>query len=137
MIYELLSLFLSSLISATLLPGGSEVLLIYFVSQSPEHSLLYFIAATSGNTLGSIISYLMGYYFYWGRAKTQSKNPKAWALSQKYGVWTLLLSWLPIVGDFFPLAAGWLKLPLWSSSLLIFIGKAGRYGVVIWLTLAM
>lgn len=133
MTYEPVSLFVSSLISATLLPGGSEVLLLYFTSQSPEHSFFYFIAATSGNTLGSIISYLMGYYFYWGRDKTQSKYPKAWRLSQKYGVWTLLLSWLPIIGDFFPLAAGWLKLPLWSVSLLIFIGKGLRYGILIWL----
>lgn len=135
MIYDLLTLFLSSFISATLLPGGSEVLLLYFTSQSPEHSWFYFMTATLGNTLGSIVSYLMGYYFYWGRDKAQLKNQKAWALSQKYGVWALLLSWLPIIGDFFPLAAGWLKLPLWSSSLLIFIGKAVRYGVIVWLVI--
>lgn len=133
MTYELISLFFSSLISATLLPGGSEVLLIYFASQTPESAMWYFIAATLGNSLGSIISYLMGYYFYWGRNKAQAKNPKVWAFSQKYGIWTLLLSWLPIVGDFFPLAAGWLKLPLWSSALLILIGKAARYAFVLWL----
>ncbi|MFT7054344.1 MAG: membrane protein YqaA with SNARE-associated domain, partial [Psychromonas sp.] len=56
---------------------------------------------------------------------------------QKHGLWALLLSWLPVVGDFIPLAAGWLKLPVLRSILLITLGKALRYAVIIFATLSL
>jgi len=133
---ELAILFFSSLISATLFPGGSELLLIYYVKNDPSLSLSYFIAVTIGNSLGALITYFMGYFFYWGRDKAQSKHQKAWSFCQKHGAWALLLSWLPVVGDLLPLTAGWLKLAIIKSSLFIITGKAIRYLLVISATLS-
>jgi membrane protein YqaA with SNARE-associated domain len=132
---ELTILFFSSLVSATLFPGGSELLLIYYVKNDPTLSWSYFMAVTIGNSLGALITYFMGYFLYWGRDKAQSKHQKSWLFCQKYGVWALLLSWLPVVGDLLPLTAGWLKLSIIRSSLFIIMGKAIRYYLVINATL--
>ncbi len=112
-------------------------MLIYYVKNSPDNVLYYFIAATAGNSLGALISYAMGYYLKMGREQVKDKYKKAWHISQRYGVWSLLLSWLPIIGDAFPVLAGWLKLPLWQSIILIILGKALRYAVLITSTLSL
>ncbi|WP_413701039.1 YqaA family protein [Psychromonas sp. KJ10-10] len=126
---ELVSLFISGFISSTLFPGGSEILLIYYVKNNSQNYLLYFVFATAGNSAGAMFTYLMGYYFHWGREKT--KHLKTYQFCHKYGVYGLLFSWLPIVGDLLPLVAGWLKLPVFPSLLFIIIGKALRYGLII------
>ena len=132
---ELSFLLVSSLLSATLFPGGSELLLIYYLKNNPNDLWWYFSAATLGNSLGAIITYFLARHLYWGRDQAKNKHLKTWYFCQKYGVWALLLSWLPIVGDFIPLAAGWLKSPPLLSIVLITIGKAVRYGVIILSTL--
>lgn len=126
---------MSGFISSTLLPGGSELLLIYYVKNNPDVTWHFFIAVTAGNSLGAMFTYLMGYYFYWGREKAQAKHQKAIHFCRKYGVYSLLLSWLPIVGDLLPLVAGWLKLSLFKSILFIVSGKAIRYLLIIVSTL--
>ncbi|PKG39507.1 YqaA family protein [Psychromonas sp. Urea-02u-13] len=132
---ELITLFFSGFISSTLLPGGSELLLIYYLNNNPENVCSYFIAVTAGNSLGAMFTYLMGYYFYWGRDKAQEKHQKAICFLKKYGVFSLLLSWLPIVGDLLPLVAGWLKLSITKSIIFITTGKALRYLLIIISTL--
>ena len=132
---ELLTLFISAFISSTLLPGGSELLLIYYLKNDPANVWPYFFAVTAGNSLGAMLTYLMGYYFYWGRDKAQAKHEKAIRFLKKYGVYSLLLSWLPIVGDLLPLVAGWLKLSIFKSMLFIVTGKALRYLLIIISTL--
>lgn len=132
---ELIALFFSGFISSTLLPGGSELLLIYYVKNNPESSWLYLIVVTIGNSLGALVTYFMGYYFYWGRDKAQAKHQKAIYFCKKYGVYTLLLSWLPIVGDLLPLVAGWLKLSIIKSVIYITAGKAVRYSLIVISTL--
>ena len=132
---ELITLFFSAFISSTLLPGGSELLLIYYLNTNPENVWSYFIAVTAGNSLGAMLTYLMGYYFYWGREKAQNKHQKAISFCQRYGVYSLLLSWLPIVGDALPLIAGWLKLSMTKSIVFITTGKALRYLLIIISTL--
>ena len=128
-------MLISSFVSATLFPGGSELLLIYYLQHNPADAWLYLSSVTVGNSLGALLTYLMGYYLHWGRKKAQSKQHKAWLFCQRYGVWTLLLSWLPVVGDLLPLAAGWLKLAMLPATLLIVIGKAIRYWVLVSSTL--
>lgn len=128
---ELIILLVSSLLSATLFPGGSELLLIYYLKNNPNDLWWYFSAATLGNSLGAILTYCLAWRLYWGREKAKNKHLKTWNFCQKYGVLALLLSWLPVVGDFIPLAAGWLKTPPLLSILLITAGKALRYGVII------
>ena len=128
---EFAFLFFSGLVSATLFPGGSELLLIYYLHNSPDNALGYFTAITVGNSLGAFITYFMGYYLSWGREKTQQKHEKISVFCRRYGAPALLLSWLPIVGDLLPLIAGWLKVAIVRSLLCIFVGKALRYGAII------
>ncbi|PIW61037.1 YqaA family protein [Shewanella sp. CG12_big_fil_rev_8_21_14_0_65_47_15] len=131
---ELSLMFSGAFLAATLLPGGSEVLLIALLNQSPEAWLSLVIVATIGNTFGAMTS------FYLGRLGRFAKSPEALSgakyakglnLIEHYGVWALLLSWAPVIGDILCLLAGWLKLPLVPSFLMIFIGKTIRYLLVV------
>lgn len=134
---ELIVLLVSSFVSATLFPGGSELLLIYYVQNNPSELWWYFSAVTLGNSLGALSTYFFGYYLHRGIQKAKNKYAKTWVFCQKYGLWALLLSWLPIVGDFIPLAAGALKLPILRAILFITTGKALRYGVITFTTLSL
>ncbi|MFQ3176142.1 MAG: membrane protein YqaA with SNARE-associated domain [Psychromonas sp.] len=130
-------LLVSSFVSATLFPGGSELLLIYYVKNNPSNLWWYFSSVTLGNSLGALSSYFLGFYVCGGSQKVKSKYLKTWTFCQKHGLWALLLSWLPVVGDFIPLAAGWLKLPIFRSILLMTLGKALRYAVITFATLSL
>jgi membrane protein YqaA with SNARE-associated domain len=134
---ELIVLLLSSFVSATLFPGGSELLLIYYVKNNPSDLWWYFSAVTLGNSLGALCTYFCGCYLYSRVQKAKVKYFKTWVFCQKYGLWALLLSWLPIVGDFIPLAAGALKLPILRAILFITTGKALRYAVITFTTLSL
>ncbi len=130
-----LTLFFSALISATLWPMGSEALLLYDIQQG--YSLLWLItAATVGNTLGAVINYWMG---LGGETLLEEKgiiNPakfgKFLALFDRYGAWTLLMSWMPFVGDLFTFAAGIARYPFVRFLVLVFVAKLGRYIVLSW-----
>ena len=137
MFSELIVLLLSSFVSATLFPGGSELLLIYYLNNNPDNLWWYFTAVTLGNSLGAVLTYVLAGYLYWGREKAKLQYLKTWRFCQQYGVWALLLSWVPVIGDFIPLAAGWLKTPVLTSILLIAAGKALRYAVIIIGTLSL
>lgn len=123
-------LFVSAFISSTIAPGGSEAVLAYLVN-SREHAVEQLVVvATVGNTLGALTTWWLGLW-------AARKYPAETALSEKqraslrtvrrWGSWTLLFSWLPVVGDGLCFAAGWLKLSLFSSIAAIFFGKALRY----------
>jgi len=138
MIY--LTLFFSALVSATLWPMGSEALLIYDIEQG--HPLLWLITvATLGNTLGAVINYWMG---LGGEELLEEKGVidpakfgKFKALFETYGAWTLLLSWMPFVGDLFTFAAGIARYSFGKFLVLVFIAKLGRYMVLAWGWLAL
>lgn len=127
---SLLGLFVSSFISSTLLPGGSEVLLGYLVAQQAYPTVLLVATATSGNALGGMTTFVLGWL---GASKWPVKpgdNPsrrRAMFLLQRYGVFVLLLSWVPVVGDPLCLIAGWLRMNPWWSALFIMLGKMLRY----------
>jgi membrane protein YqaA with SNARE-associated domain len=126
-------LFASAFISATLAPGGSEVVLAYLVSQGsyPIASLL--LVATVGNTLGAMTTWGLGYLAakkFVVNTLLPEKKQRALIAVKQYGVWILLLSWLPVVGDGFCFAGGWLKLPLVPAFFAILIGKLSRYAVI-------
>jgi membrane protein YqaA with SNARE-associated domain len=92
------SLFLTSFASATLLPGGSEALFIYLLSEHLSPTLLLAIA-TLGNTLGSFINYILGKYatdFALSKGYMKEKHLiKASSVFEKYGAWSLLFSYSP------------------------------------------
>lgn len=115
-------LFTSAFISATLFPGGSELIFVQQLHIHPSWGFLLFLVASVGNTLGAMTSYILGRFI---PAKRPKVLPK---LLQKYGVWALLLSWLPIIGDALPVATGYLRYSWPICLLLIAVGKAMRYG---------
>lgn len=120
-------LFSSGFISATLFPGGSEVLFVYYLKQLASLKWGLFLAVTLGNSLGGIVTYMMGYYIQFGQQKAAIKYPKTLSFCKKWGTLALLLSWLPVIGDVICLFAGWLKLPKPISFLSILLGKSLRY----------
>lgn len=127
MLPDILSLFTSAFISATLFPAASEVLFGALVWQQPQYWQTWLLVASLGNTLGSVSSYVLG-YFVPLRAQVV---PRAQNWLQRCGAWALLLAWLPIVGDALPLVAGCLRLPFWRCVCLIAIGKTARYSAVL------
>lgn len=130
-------MFASSFLSATLLPGNSEVVFsglagAYVLAEKTPLWLL--LVATFGNSLGSITTLLIAYRLPKPKPEQLQRPSARWALmqSQRYGVWVLLLSWLPVVGDLFCALAGWLRFSLWQSIILITLGKAVRYALLLW-----
>ena len=125
-----LSLFLTSFASATLLPGGSEALFLYLLTQNLSLSGLL-ISATIGNTLGSFTNYLLGKYaIEWALRKNYMKEEqlqKASRLFEKYGAWSLLLSWTPIIGDPLTCVAGIARYAWWKFLLIVAFAKLSRY----------
>jgi len=120
-------LFSSGFISATLFPGGSEALYVYYLTQDISLKWMFFLVVTAGNSLGGIVTYLLGYYVQYGQEKALLKYPKTFFFCKKWGDLALMFSWLPIVGDIICLFAGWLRLPKARSFIYIIVGKSCRY----------
>jgi membrane protein YqaA with SNARE-associated domain len=118
---SLWTLFGSSFLAATLLPGGSEAVLFAVLKLYPGQFWLALGVATLGNTLGGMSSYLIG------RVIPQQKALASMRTAQKYGSPAMLLSWVPIIGDPLCVAAGWLRLNPWLSALFMGLGKFARY----------
>ena len=129
-----LTLFTLSFLAATLLPLGSEALLVYDISQNYSLWLLW-IFATLGNTLGSMLNYWLGlkgesYLERKGHLSVE-KMDKARKLFAHYGGWTLLLSWVPIIGDPLTFIAGVLRYNFKYFVFIVAVAKGTRYAVVI------
>jgi membrane protein YqaA with SNARE-associated domain len=121
-------LFVASFLAATLLPGGSEFVLIAVLHKHPDAVVQAVAVATLGNTLGGTTSYLIGRMIP-NRAQGKAHG-KAIIYLHKYGYWALLFSWVPLFGDALCVAAGWLRFNPWVSLLLFAIGKLFRYVLV-------
>ena len=126
-------LFLSAFISSTIAPGGSEAVLAFMVSEKQVYVEELVLIATIGNTLGALTTWFLGVLAakkFPADELLSEKKQKSLALVRRWGIWTLLFSWLPVVGDGLCFAGGWLKLPILLSCLAIFVGKAIRYAFV-------
>lgn len=133
---SLAGLFLSALLASTLLPGGSEAVLIWLDQHSTTDPVILLITATAGNTIGGLSTFWIGWLVSkrWSQSELSKKShPKSTAWIERYGAPVLLLSWLPLVGDALCLAAGWFRLSLLPALLFITVGKALRYGVLLWI----
>ncbi len=117
-------LFVSAFVSATILPGNSEVVLLAVLAKHAELFWEAILVATFGNTLGGMTSYAIG------RLVPNKAEGRAIAWVRRYGEWALLLSWLPLIGDGLCIAAGWLRLPPALVLLMMAIGKCARYLVL-------
>lgn len=133
---DLLLLFAASLLAATILPAQSEAVLAG-LALAGNHSLVVLVAvATFGNVLGACINWLLGRYLEHFKNKRwfpvkEAALDKAARTYQRYGVWSLLLSWVPIIGDPLTVIAGLLRTPFPLFLLLVTIGKLARYLVVV------
>ena len=130
-------LFFSSFLAATLLPGGSEAILLWLNYQQSYSPALLLLAATLGNTLGGLSSWGIGRWLRHrfpaaGLHKPRQKKALAWL--EKHGSPLLLLSWVPVIGDPLCVAAGWARMPLLQSALFIALGKGARYGLLLWVS---
>ena len=117
----LAGLFASSFLSATLLPGNSELVLAALLHQAPALHWPALAVATIGNTLGGLTSYLVGRLF----PKPHEGRPVAWL--GRYGPVALLLSWVPVVGDALCVASGWLRQNVIAVIVFLAVGKFARY----------
>lgn len=135
------SLFLSGFLAATLLPALSEITLSAMLLEGYSPIGLW-TAATLGNTLGACANWLIGRYlrhFEEHRYFPLSKERlhQADRLFNRYGKWSLLFAWLPVIGDPLTLIAGTTRLGFLNFLTLVTIGKGLRYAVVIAVTLSL
>ena len=128
-------LFVVSFLAATLLPGGSEIALTTALASTDKSVTLLIAFATIGNVLGSLVNWVLGRYFNhlqdrsWYPIKPhQMVRAEQWY--RKYGRWSLLLSWAPIIGDPLTLISGVFREPFFSFVILVTIAKLTRYLVV-------
>ena len=133
MIY--LSLFIVSFMVATIVPFGSEIYFATLLSIHKYNYLLLLIAASIGNILGSVFHWICGYYVtYFIQKKwfpiNQNQINKATNFFLKYGKWSLLLAWVPFIGDPLTFVAGTLRYSFLPFLLLVSVGKIARYLVI-------
>ena len=127
---DLVGLFSSSFLSATILPGGSEFILALLDHSSYRSFWTLWLIATLGNTLGGLVSYFMGRIVPESKA-TKPSLQTGIARVRRYGSPILLLSWVPIIGDVLCMAAGWLRISFRNTVIFIGLGKAARYAIVL------
>jgi membrane protein YqaA with SNARE-associated domain len=136
-----LYLFLLSFVAATVIPLGSEWLLVALLVKSLNPSILLF-SATAGNFLGACTTYIIAIYCTPIIAErvlriNESTLTRASSLYKKYGSWSLLLSWLPIIGDPLCFLGGAFKVPFIKFSFLVLTGKFARYAFITAATLSI
>ncbi len=126
------TVFIVALVSATLLPLGSEPAVYGLVRLNPELFWPAIAVATLGNTLGGAVSWWMGYGAEraYERVTHHSSEHRAVTWLRRFGAKACLLSWLPVVGDPLCAVAGWLRLPFWPCMAYMAIGKGLRYLVM-------
>jgi len=132
--YTLAGLFLSALLSSTILPGSSEAVLITLAMQGTHDPWSLFWVATGGNTVGGMTSWGLGILMSWGIPLTRGlKSPTFPATNRlrRWGLPVLLFSWIPFVGDPMCVAAGWLRMNGWGALLFIGVGKGARYAALL------
>ncbi len=124
------TVFAVALLSATLLPLGSEFALFGLLKVQPDLLWPAILVATAGNTLGGAISWWMGYGAERAFERVSGRQPaeqRALGWLRRFGPPACLLSWVPAVGDPLCALAGWLKMPFWPCVAWMGLGKFARY----------
>jgi len=133
------SLFLLSFLASTLLPIGSEWLLVLMLAKGYP-LIASILTATAGNSLGAFTTYLVGVYGgKWLIEKvmrvSESQQQRAHYYYKRYGTFSLFFSWLPFIGDPLCLVGGMMRVNIWLFTLLVVSGKLFRYLAVAWITM--
>ena len=128
-------LFLAALVAATIFPAQSEAILAYLIVGGHYSILALVTVASIGNILGSIINWILGRCFERFRSRrwfpiSQGRLEKAQRWYRRYGKWSLLASWMPVIGDPITIVAGLLREPLSTFIILVSIAKVTRYAVL-------
>jgi len=131
-----IGLFMSAFIAATIFPFASEAVLGGLLIAGDLNVTALWVVATVGNTLGAVVNWVLGRWCLqwqdrkWFPFKADDLD-KADHWFAKWGVWSLLLSWAPVIGDPITFAAGFLRVKFWLFLGLVTIAKGGRYAVVV------
>ena len=132
MIIGYLSLFTISFLAATILPLSSELMFASMLSIESYNQTLLITLSSLGNILGSVFNWVLGYYFikqqnkkWFPFNKKQISKSSLWF--EKYGKWSLLFVWVPIIGDPLTFVAGTMKIKFFIFLILVGIGKISRY----------
>ena len=128
--FGLTTVFVVALVSATLVPMGSEPAVFGLVKLDPTLFWPAILVATLGNTCGAALSWWMGYgaeRAYERLARRKPAEARALAWLERFGPKACLLSWLPVVGDPLCAVAGWLRMPFWACVAYMAVGKFARY----------
>jgi membrane protein YqaA with SNARE-associated domain len=133
-------LFAAAFLAATIFPFQSELVLVGLLVGEPSHWPTLLLAASVGNTLGSLVNWLLGRFIEqfrdrrWFPVKpTDYERVERWYA--RWGIWSLLFAWLPFGGDALTVVAGALRTPLLPFVVLVGIGKTARYAVLVAATL--
>ncbi len=132
-----ISLFIISLLAATILPFSSEVVLLGYLSSGTYSVFWLVIVATVGNVTGAVINWYLGHFLHrfsnkkWFPASAKDIERASHTFNH-YGQWSLLLAWVPIIGDPLTVVAGFLKVKFLPFLMLVAIGKAARYVFISW-----
>ncbi|MDG0898659.1 DedA family protein [Pseudomonas sp. GD03721] len=137
-----LGLFLAAFGAATLIPMQSEAVLAGLLASGSYSVTMLLLVATAGNVLGSAANWLLGRYIEHFRHKrwfpvSDDKLARAQVAYHRYGRWSLLLSWVPIIGDPLTMIAGVMREPLWSFLLIVLLAKFSRYLALTAMTLGV
>lgn len=129
------SVFISAFLAATILPAQSEAVLAYQLLDAPDMLASLVVVATAGNLLGAMVNWWLGRGFARYRDRRwfpvrPDRLERAEQVYRRYGRYSLLLSWVPFIGDPITVVAGLLREPLWSFTLLVGVAKGGRYMVI-------
>ncbi|MDA8141145.1 MAG: DedA family protein [Desulfobacteraceae bacterium] len=135
-------LFVAAFGAATLLPLQSEAVLtsLLIIDKHPAWALV--AVASFGNVLGSVVNWLIGRFIEHCRHKPwfpvgEDRLARAQRSYQRFGHWSLLLSWMPLIGDPLTVIAGVMREPFWSFVLIVLIAKTGRYIALTAITLGL
>ena len=120
---------------ATIIPFGSEAYFITLLSLEKYNHFILFVVASVGNVLGSLFNWICGFYinFFIKKSWFPINNKiidRGNKLFKKYGKWSLLISWFPLIGDPITFAAGTLRYPIIPFLVWVSIGKVGRYLII-------
>lgn len=134
------ALFVAAFLAATLLPGSSEALLTALILSEAANPWTLLAAGSAGNVLGSVFNWVCGRFLAHFRDRrwfpvSARRYRQAVGWFERWGLWSLLFAWAPVVGDPLTVIAGALRVPLLPFVLLVTAGKVARYTFVVVATL--
>lgn len=128
--WGLMGLFLMCFLASTIIPFPSEATILFFLNSGNYSPLSILLVASLGNCLGGSTNYILGYY---GRKILSKKQLlRSESLVKRYGFWTALISWVPIIGDPLLILLGIYRTPFGLTMALMCLGKIARYLILFW-----